>query len=477
MGTSSAIDNPVAPRDRRSLHSALALLGGALLMLWPALLNRYPLLYPDSITYLGDGRPVARALFLHKFSDYYGIRSFFYSLGILPFHWNQTAWPIIVLQSLLAAYVLWQVVRSFHPRRTALPYLILVASLSLLTSMAWFVCLIMPDVLGPLLYLCIYLLVFAPETLSRTERLVLMLIAWWGVTSHATHFALASGLCLLLAMLWALRLPALRGRLSQVLQVAAIILCAAAAQIALHAYLYGQPSLNGERPPFLTARVIADGPGLWYLQQHCPEAQVKAKFVLCDHLKELPQDPDEFLWGEKGIWSQADEDTGLRIRQEETAFVLATLRAYPRAQLSKSAANFWQQLQTFGLYLFGPSDWMSEQFPTVLPREHSQCLAARQAQNALPLEFFTSVQNWTVIASLVVIIVFAALLRVRRQPKLLGLALVITSTVLANALVTGAMSLVEDRLQSRVVWLVPFLAGILISLWLRHEGFEIRRKV
>ena len=434
-------------------------------MLWPAVLNRYPLLYPDSITYLGDGRQVARAVFLHKFSEYYGIRSFFYSLGILPFHGNLTAWPVIVLQSLLAAYVLWLVVRSFHPRRTALHYLILVPALSLLTSMSWFLCLIMPDVLGPILYLCIYLLVLAPETLSRAERFAVILIAWWGIVSHATHFALASGLCLLLAMLWALRLPALRGRLSQILQVAAIILCAAAAQMVLHAYLYGEPSLNGERPPFFTARVLADGPGLWYLQQHCGEAQVKARFVLCDHLQELPQDPDEFLWGEHGIWSQSDDDTGLRIRQEETAFVLATLRAYPGAQLSKSAANFWQQLQTFGLYLFGPSDWMSGQLPTVLPRERSQYLASRQAQDALPLEFFTSVQNWTVIVSLVVIVALAVWMRLPRRPQLFGLALVIISTVLANALVNGAMSLVEDRLQSRVVWLVPFLAGILISEW------------
>ena len=44
----------------------------------------FPLLMADSMTYLADGLPVARALFLHQFSDYYGMRSLTYSLVIFP---------------------------------------------------------------------------------------------------------------------------------------------------------------------------------------------------------------------------------------------------------------------------------------------------------------------------------------------------------------------------------------------------------
>jgi hypothetical protein len=237
-----------------------------------------------------------------------------------------------------------------------------------------------------------------------------------------------------------------------------IVLFAAAVQLALHDYLYGKPSLNGERPPFLMARVIADGPGLWYLQRHCPEV----KFVLCDYLHDLPQDPDKFLWGADGIWQNADEDTEKRLRQEEIPFVRATLRAYPVAQLSKSAANFWQQLRSFGLDLFGPSDWVLEEFAGVLPGDRSRYLHSRQARDALPLEFFTSVQNWAVVASLVIIAAFMPSMYRGRRSRLIGLGLVIVSTVVANALVTGALSTVEERLQSRVIWLLPLLAALLL---------------
>jgi hypothetical protein len=432
---------------------------GALLLTWPALFNRYPLLYPDSVTYVADGSPVARALFLHQFSDYYGVRSLIYSLGILPWHCYVTLWPVVALNALLAAFVLWLVVRSTLPRHTVVSYLVLLLLLSFLTSLSSFVSLIMPDILGPLLYLGIFLLVFARDSLSRLERWALILIAWWATASHATHLILATGLCVLLAALLLLRRQS-RHRLGAVAQVATIVLLAAGAQVALHTYLYGEPSLNGERPPYLTARIIADGPGRWYLQQHCPDA----RFALCDYVRNLPQDSDNFIWGADGVWASASEGTRTRLRNEEIPFVVATLRAYPRQQIRKSAQNFWRQLTVFDFEV-DANEWMVKEFAEVLPRENSRFQQSRQAQDDLDFDFFTSVQYWTVIASLVFIGLFALRLWRRQPSRLLGLGIVIVSAVIANAFVTGALSTVEDRYQSRVVWLIPLLAIVFLLDW------------
>ena len=452
---------PDLPQNANRLWRSFAVLLGMVFMAWPALFNRYPLLYPDSVTYLQNGRPVARALFLHKFSEYYGMRSFIYGLGILPWHWNITPWPIVALQAFLAAYVLWLVVRSILPRRTVTWYLILVALLSLVTSLSWFVSLIMPDILGPLLYLCIFLLVFARESLSRMERVAVALIAWWAITSHATHFALAAGICFLLTLLLLLRRPLMHRRLFGLAQVALVLLLAAAAQLALHAYLYGEPSLNGERPPFLASRVMADGPGRWYLEQHCPQANL----ALCAYVGHLPDDSDVFLWGPDSVFENADEETQTRINQEETRFVLATLRAYPRAQLSKSVVNFWQQLTTFEVWNFDPNAWMSEALNHTLTGGRASFLRSRQARDAMPSEFFADLQFWTVIVSLVLIAAFLPFLWRRRDPRLTGLFVIIVSAVIANAFVTGALSTVEERYQCRVVWLLPLLAALLVLRW------------
>jgi hypothetical protein len=458
-------------RKVRFLAGRGVMLLGALLMAWPALYNRYPLLYPDSTTYLADGRVVARALFLHQLSEYYGMRSLIYSLGILPWHWNVTPWPVVVFQSLLTAYVLWLVVRSILPRHAETRYLILVALLSLFTSLSWYSSLIMPDILGPVLYLCVYLLVFARDTLTRPDHVAVVLIAWWGVASHATHLMLAAGLCVLLALLVLCR-QFLQARWKAVGEVAMIVLLAAAAQLALHDYLYGEPSLNGDRPPFLMARVIADGPGRWYLEQHCAEV----KFAICDHVHNLSGDPDNFLWGADGIWQNADDDYAQRLRQEEMPFVLATLRAYPRQQLAQSAIAFWKQLIAFGLYDLDASDVILDDIDSVLPGQRPRYLRSRQAQNTLPLEFFTSVQNWVVVISLVVMGAFIPRLWRLRSPRIVALSLVIVSTVIANALVTGPLSMVEDRFQSRIIWLLPFLAGLFVLDWLQDRGCGLLKR-
>jgi hypothetical protein len=450
-----------------------AILLGALFLAWPSFYNGFPLIYPDSMTYLASGRVVARALFLHQFSQYYGVRSFFYSLVILPFHWNVSPLPIVALQCLLVAYVVWLVVRSIAPRHTVARYLILILALSIFTSASWYAAFIMPDILGPLAYLSIYLLTFARETLSRTERLALCLIAWWGITAHSSHLLLAGGLWMLLVVVVAFRRKPYWRRPRSLRVVLAILVVAGASQMALHGYLYGKPSLNGQRPPYLMARVIADGPGRWYLDKNCAQLH----WAICNHMSQLSDNPDSLLWDANGAYQSASDDERNEIDHEEMPLVLATIRAYPQQQLSRSAANFNQQLLAFGLYGFDANPWMLEQFNEVMPRARSRYLQSRQAHDALPLDLITEIQWWTIVASLAAIAALFPFLWQRHSTRLAGLSLVVVATVVANALVTGVMSVVDDRYGCRVMWMIPLLAGIFLLDWLNQRETAREEKV
>ncbi len=448
--------------DRARSQRFLVILAAALLMTWPAWYNGFALLYPDSMSYLQDGARAARAFFLGQVSYTYG-RSPLYSLVILPLHRTVTPWPVVALNALLTAYVLWLVVRSLVARRTLLAYASLVGVLSLVTGLAWFASQVMPDILGPLAYLCIYLMVFAWDSLARAERVAVPLIAWWAIASHASHLLLAAGLCAFLALFLRLRhLPA-RPWLAAVGRVAAVVGLAVAAELASNTFLYGKPSLNGRRPPFLLARVIADGPGRRYLERHCGAG----RWTICDHLHELPDNVASFLWTPGGIWSSASNAEQDRLREDEAPVVLGTVRAYPGRELRVSAAHFWAQLHTFGLSDYAENRWVLRQFDTVLPGARASYLRSRQARDALPEELFASIQDWAVVASLVVILVgfWTRGRRHRWSRRLVGLAAVVAFVVVANAAVTGVLSNVEDRYQARVIWLVPLLAGIVASTW------------
>jgi len=451
----------------------------ALLLSWPAILNRFPLLYPDSMTYLSDGGPVARALFLHQFAPDYGLRSLIYSLGILPFHWNTSPWPVVGLQCLLVAWVLWLVTRSILPRHSIQLYLSLIFGLSLLSSVSWYSGFVMPDILGPVLYLSVYLLVFAPETLSRFESLSLYPIVWWSITAHSTHLMLAAGLCALLGIFACLEgivsgRPAFLRRLVSVGQVCVLLFAAALSQMLLYAYLDGEASLNGERPPYLTARIIADGPGKHYLDQHCSQLD----WEVCKHLQNLSADPDNFLWGADGVFENSSESGKVRLRREEMPFVLATVQAYPREQFAISAANFRAQLFAFGLYGFDSNPWITNELTNHLQASGRDYLHSLQAADRLPLELFSSVQWWVVVGSMALIGVLAPLVWRRREMRLTGLGLIVTSMIVANAFLAGVLSVVDDRYGCRVIWMVPLLAALMsLEAWETARSIRANRLV
>jgi hypothetical protein len=465
MGVKTEGDWAARRRRMNRGRPGLEISAAALMMLWPAIFNGYPILYPDAMMYMHDGLLAARALFLHQYSAHYGTRSNVYGLSIVPLHWNASAWPIVVVNALLLAWVILLVVRSVLLGRTSRYYLGLLALLSLLTGMSWYVSLPTPDILGPMLYLAIYLLVFVPEGLSRTERWALYLDSGWGIASHSSHLLVAAGLWLGLVSLMKRPTPMQRRGLAQ---VAGVIVVAVGVQVAVNWALIGRPALNPDRAPFLMARVVADGPGRWYLQQHCGDRH----WAICEDVGRLPDSAEDFLWFQAGLWTGAPESKRLRLQQEEMPLVEATLRAYPWAELRFNTIAIRRQLlRSFGLMELSLNPALITDFYMVLPGERSRYLATRQAQDRLPLRLFSTIQAWMVGMSLAILGWFGWMrLRHKRAGlrsvpggRLAGLALVLGLAVVGNAVVCATLSTVSQRLGGRVIWLVPLVAGLMAA--------------
>ncbi len=130
------------------------------LLLWPAAINGYPLVFSDTGTCLSQA--------IHHYLGW--DRPIFYSLFLLPLHLTLTTWPEIV-QALLATHTLHLVRRALLPLVSAWWLLPLLAAVALVSALPWLVSQLMPDLFTGPLVLALGLLAFAAAS-QRFRRLV-----------------------------------------------------------------------------------------------------------------------------------------------------------------------------------------------------------------------------------------------------------------------------------------------------------------
>ncbi len=151
-------------------------------LVWPALWNRYPIVFSDTGTYLSQA--------VHR---YFGWdRPVFYSLFILPLHLALTTWPVVVAQSWLAVLVLDQVRRAFG---LTIEWLLgLTVVLAVVTWLPWTVSELMPDLFTPLLVLLLGRLVFQGSLLGLPDRMAIIVLAAFMIATQQSSVPLALGL-------------------------------------------------------------------------------------------------------------------------------------------------------------------------------------------------------------------------------------------------------------------------------------------
>lgn len=438
--------------DFRWVSFVLTIIAGSIILSAVALVNGYPLVFPDT------GINLAQALeFRGAFS-----RPPYYSLFLLPIHLKISLWPVVFVQGAITAGVLYLVIRTIFPRKASLRYLLITCFLAIFTSLPWHTGQILPDLFTGILILTVYLIVFGWDDFGRWARLFIIFILFAATAFHYSHLlllAVTGGVALLTAA-WSQR-SARKVLIPALLIVAAGLTTAAA--FATYNYAYaGRATLSLDSSKFLLARMLADGTAMEFLRQTCPDK----RFVLCDHLDEIRGDQNAFLWDGPTPWPYVEEARGfLGARDEAAAIVRGVLQKFPLEQAAKSLENFVTQL-----FKFGSGDTLcpclgaltEEVIIRHFPNEHSSYIASRQNRNTLPIHFVRVVHSTVVAIAALGCIGF--LLRIfpgqnkRRasDSKILQLTVVTVTGVLTNAMITGALSGPADRYQSRVVWLIVF---------------------
>jgi hypothetical protein len=428
-------------------------LAATLILLLPALWNRFPLLEYDTGGYLARW---FEGYLVPSRSTVYG---FFLTAG-----WPLDFWPVVAIQAAAAVWIIWLVVRTHRLDRRPMGFFLLIVALTVATALPWIASLLLTDIFAGLGVLALHLLVFRTDQLKRWERPALIVfIGFCGATHSAT-------LAVLLALSFAAIIISLIDRplvprmafARAVIAVALGAVMLLAANFVLTKRITWTPGGYG----ILFGRMLQDGIIKRYLDEHCPDPRLR----LCPYRAEIPQDADTFLWGES-VFNKLGRFDGLGA--EMRTIVLESLFDYPWMQFKAALKATLEQIVSIKtgegeLTTIWHTYGMIEKFTSsVVPAMH----AARQQHGELHFGPINAVHVPIAFAGMA-LLPFVMLLGWRRRDDFADLGLLATTATLAllgNAAVCGTISNPHDRYGSRIVWIAPFVIALTAwRLWARR---------
>jgi hypothetical protein len=425
---------------------AVAALAATLTLLAPAIWNGFPLLQYDTGGYLA------------RWFEGYLVpsRSTVYGLFVVA-GWPLDFWPVIVLQAAATVWVLTLVLRSYGFGGRPGTLFAVVVGLSVTTTLPWIAAILLTDIFAGLAVLALHLVVTRPETLSRNERLALVLFIAFAGATHSATFLVLAGLAVVAAAVSFIdrRIVAPGAAIRAAIAVVLSAVMLLAANFAMSGRLAWTPGGYG----IVFARMLQDGIVKRYLDAHC----VERHFKLCPYRNALPKTADAFLWSQ-GPFNELGRFDGLG--DEMRTIVLESLVEYPGMQLETALAASAKQLVSVStgegvlttiLHTYGI---MERYTPSVVPAMR----AAHQQHGELHFEALNAVQVPLALGAMAALPLFVLLgLRRRAFADLALLAGTVSLAILGNAVACGALSNAHDRYGARLAW-VPLFVSVLVAL-------------
>jgi hypothetical protein len=463
----------------------------ALMMLWPALLNGGPFHHPDTPSYIRSAAAAAYRVFglktawtneyirLYQTSE--GVsgtaaavspqaelpvtlngRSIYYGIFAYLAYLAGTFWIVAAVQSLLTAASLYLTV-NLVARATSgtvrASHLLLIGLITAAaTSAGYDSTRVMPDIFTGIGFLAEANLLFLWTWQARAERSFWVCMLAYAQLVHSANIMLFGALLAVsLGYAYWRRAPLGIPQISSVVGCVAIGLLGQAGFSQTVKATTGAPPV---RPPFIAMRLIADGPGYVYLEEHCSTE----KYLYCRVLSQRNPQSDTLLWSEdprQSLFRGLSPDEQRVSAFQQRNFVTAVILDQPLPVMAVAAKNTLVQLLSLDLVNFNYSEGNRERFEkTTPPAVLDRMKLTRAYNNNMPV---TAVEAATALLSCVcVAFLIFFFFRDRHQQsrqQMRAYCLCIFAAILINAVICGALSGPKGRYQMRLIWVLPVIAG------------------
>jgi hypothetical protein len=446
------------------LHNLFLLAVIFLIFMAPAIWNGFPLIFTDSLSYLTSGVELVAPV----------DRPIFYGLFIRISNLLIDLWGLVLLQTTLVIYLLLRLADSLFPDLSKKIVLLWIIAVGIMTSAPWFVSQISADIFTSCLFLTIIILALICERASLGNIILLGGLMIFEICMHSANLLIGLTLFLyIIGLSWQQRKSwvyikkfALISMTSFVISIAAIV----ASNV-----IFDQGfTFNRWGKVIFLARILEDGPGLRYLNDVCTTKNLKTCTALplfneaakrevelgIIHNPELKNLVLNALLWDGGI----NTIGGLsNVNDEASSIIHGSMKAYPMEMISAFINNTFDQFRTFSVgNQFGSTSHIvaiNYFFKANFPASNQSYIDSHQYEGGVKV--ITSSLNvmYRLIIYLssfmIIVLVFYSS---KTQSASSSVRLVILSLIvflITNAMITGGISAIFDRYQSRVIWLLP----------------------
>ena len=493
---------PVPNRDwARRLRPLADVIAGALILLGVVWLNGRPVVFADTNIYNWMGqmqyRPVRYALSpliggpskasedpdaadevpseLHLRRTEMAARSPWFGMILYAFAGLGDLWRFAALQALAASFAVHALWRAASPRRSFASWIALIGGVAVTSTLPFFVGFAMPDLWAGTGIVALATLLIYPRRVGRWTTGGLSLLVLASLLFHHSNMLVALPTLFLISVfaVKGLKWPVRSLRAGWAVLAAAILTTLAMN----NGYVSAIRAATGETlrsPPFIAARLLADGPGRRYLKASCANG---GSWALCRFSKLPLTDSQDILWSgdpRKGVFGRATAEQRIAIDREQISFALHVIAFDPVGVIAASTRNALQELVSVQLddplrdphYYLTDGDWKDTYIADMVHRI-ADCGPAETLCRPRWNEGQSAVWHggWFVAA-----VLCAGLMINRRdsrpsrsRTRLTVLALLFGVALIFNAAVTGALSGPFPRYQARLAWLAPLVAGLMLA--------------
>lgn len=439
------------------LKNIIATSVGALILMIIPFWNGSPFFFDDSGTYL---LTAIKALETGWLSIPWS-RSPFYSFFLYIFHLKISLWPIVFAQSIIVSHLIYVLYRVILGHTALLYYFLLVLILTLTTSLPWLTAQLTPDFFTSIVILGAFLLGFCRKQLSCYENIYFTSLLFLSIIVHFSHLAIAIALIPLIIFIRRIaNFNDQEYKLKEDLLLLTPLLLAFFCSIAIQKLSRDETSIAPHAQIFILARLLADGPSKKYLDESC----IDKKYLLCDHINVLDRHSNWFLWEKESPLYLIGVN---QLKEEANEIIVNTIKQYPAWCLQISFNNFLRQL-----YFFDTATWLKSfssdthsaqnAVKTYFPNDYDKYfIDSKQNRSELPINLIKYSHRVVITISILCsILLLIKHYEIINTYFIMLLSIIITG-LLFNAFICGVLSIVTDRYQSRVIWLIVLFAFLI----------------